>query len=154
MSIWSAWKPAYDKVTLKDDGDPTEIRGATAHGLDASFANYERFWRYHVVPATNRPANIDHRPTVSAQVSRMGTSSHALFCDVVGAADLLVKIRAGDLGGERFANCTDAITKDGNAVQKFTDFQKGIEGELATAMGKTTTSGVRRARKSSTIGTS
>jgi hypothetical protein len=106
------------------------------HGLDVLFPNYAVFWRCHIVPATNRPANIDLRKEAGIEVGRIGTISHSVLIDLVNAADSLERIRAGDLGGERFRNCTDAIKCDGDAVQKFTDLQKAIEGPLATKLGR------------------
>jgi hypothetical protein len=137
MSDWNTWKPAFDLVTIKKDGDSLEIRGATEHGLDVVFPNFEIFWRYHVVPATNRPANIEFRHYASNEITRIATLSHSLFIDIVNAADSLAKINAGDLGGDRFRNCTDAIKSSGDAVQKFTDLQKAIEDQLAPALGST-----------------
>ena len=137
MSDWNTWKSAFDLVTIKKDGDSLEIRGATDHRLDALFPNFEMFWRYHVVPATNRPANIDFRVYASNEITRIAALNHSIFIDLINAADSLVKINAGDLGGDRFRNCTEAIKSSGDAIQKFTDFQKAIEVQLAKALGST-----------------
>ncbi|MCY3016314.1 MAG: hypothetical protein NT171_16700 [Planctomycetota bacterium] len=127
MSTWQVWQPAFDRVTLRDDGDPLEIRAAVEHGLDVMFQNYVAFWRYHIVPATNRPANLDLRQEAAREIGQIAELSHSLLGDLVQAADSLVRIRVGDLGGDRFRNCTDAIKCDGDAIQKFTDLQKRIE---------------------------
>ena len=99
MSEWNIWKAAFDLVTLKNDGDSLEMRGATEHGLDSSFSNFEIFWRYHVVPATNRPANIEFRPNVSTAVSKVATLNHSLFIDLVNAADVNRRAIMTHLGG-------------------------------------------------------
>ena len=136
MSFWQVWQAAFDRVTLRDDGDPLEVRAAVQHGLDDLFPNYGVFWRYHIVPATNRPANLDLRKEAARELGQIGALSHSLLGDLVNAADSLVRITAGDLGGERFRNCTDSIKSDGDAVQKFTDLQKSIEGPLAAALSR------------------
>jgi hypothetical protein len=136
MSTWAIWKQAFDHINLKMDGDPSEKRGAIDHGLDISFANYEVFWRYHVVPATNRPANIDLRRELAPQFSRVIALSYSLFIDLLNSADSLVQIKAGDLGDACFRKCTDAIKSDGDAVQKFTDLQKAIESGVSIALQK------------------
>jgi hypothetical protein len=128
MATWEVWKSAYDLVTLRDDGDPIEIRGSKQHNLDKDFPNYELFWRYHVVPATYRPANFDLRADASKEVSSTSSISHAIWVDLVNAADSLGKALQGDLGGERFRNYIDAMKSDGDALQKFSDFQVSIEG--------------------------
>lgn len=138
MSTWDALRPSFDRVTLRVDGDRDENRGATEYGLDASFSNYEAFWRYHIVPATNRPDNIEMRKEAAPVISRIGNTSLSLFVDLLHAADSLAKIKAGELGGNRFRNCTDAITSDGNALQKFKKLQELIKGELKNALGKKT----------------
>jgi len=132
MANWAVWKGAFDLVNLRDDGDPVEIRGSTAYNLDKSFTNYEVFWRYHIVAATNRPANVDLRKDAATEIGKIGLLSHSIFVDIVNASDSLVKIQLGDLGGDRFRNCTDAIKSDGDAVQKFTDLQNAVQGDLAT----------------------
>ncbi len=136
MSVWQVWQAAFDCVTLRDDGDPLEIRAAEQHGLDVSFPNYGVFWRYHIVPATNRPANLDLRKEAAREIGMIGALSHSLLVDLVNAADSLVRIRVGDFGGERFRNCTDAIKCAGDAVQKFTELRKAIEGPLAAALSR------------------
>ena len=127
MSDWNVWQAAFERLTLKQDGDPLEMRAATQHGLDVSFPNYTVFWRRHVVPATNRPANLDLRKEVSQLVSQIATLNHSLLDDLVNAADALAQVMVGNLGANRFQYCAQAINYDGNAVQKFTDLQELIE---------------------------
>jgi len=138
MSTWDVWKPAYDSVTLSRDGDPTEQRAANEHGLEDAFPNYSAFWRYHVVPATNRPANLDIRQHVAPEVSVICQASHAILVDLVDAADELEKIRSSNLGGARFTNCWNAIKHDGNAVQKFKKLHDAVvEGLVSGKLGRT-----------------
>lgn len=136
MSDWNAWQSAFERLTLKQDGDSLEMRAATQHGLDVSFPNHTVFWRRHVVPATNRPANLDLRKEASQLVSQIATLNHSLLDDLVKAADELDQVRVGNLGANRFQHCSQAINYDGNAIQKFTDLQELIENSLSNALNR------------------
>jgi len=137
MSEWTVWKEAFDRVTLRKDGDSLEVRGANDFGLDVQFPNYEIFWRYHVVPATNRPGNIYFRQYVNPTVTKICSTNHSIFVNLVNASESLHKINGGNLGGDRFRNCTDFIKCAGDALQLFTEMQKLIETDLANALCKT-----------------
>src|SRR5271156_2953864 len=100
MANWKDWQPVYAKFNLRDHGDDKEKRGATQHGLDSLFPNWVEFWRTHVVPATERPESVRIRKGVDAAVERIMSSSYAVFGDLVNAGNSLLRIRAGDLGGD------------------------------------------------------
>lgn len=126
MATWNSWEPAFMAVTLRDDGDPTEIEGATKFNLNRKFENYELFWRRHVVPATNRPANYDLRDAVSPEFAKLTATSHAVFCDIVEAERSLVRVMAGDYGGHRYETCQAVLTNGGNAIQKLSTLQREL----------------------------
>ena len=99
MSQWSIWEPAFDALTIRRDGDPVEIAGAKNFNLDVKFPNYQVFWRRHLAPATNRPANFQSRPNVAAVMATIAQVSYGVFCDLVEAEKQLVRVQAGDFGG-------------------------------------------------------
>src|SRR5690242_12098265 len=113
MGAWLVWVKAFDGVTLRDDGDPTEIDGAVSFGLDKKFPNYEIFWRRHVVPATNRPANIHHRANVDRTVADLSMVSHGIFCDLVTAERNLGRVMANDYGDSRYHTCLQTLKSGG-----------------------------------------
>lgn len=113
--------------TLRDNGDSFERRAVTDYQLNLTLPNYEIFWRNHIVPATNRDADLGLRLGNSPVIDRMAQLSHGVMVSLVRAADLRKKIRSGDadaLGDEGYSNCIYALQETGNALQKFGDLQR------------------------------
>jgi hypothetical protein len=135
MSQWSIWEHAFNALTIRQDGDPTEITGATQFALDVRFPNYQVFWRRHLVPATNRPANMRSRPDVAPEAAGIAQVSYGVFCDLVEAERSLIRVRAGDYGGALYQTCVQTLKYDGDAMQKYDDLQrKHVQGALASRL--------------------
>jgi hypothetical protein len=60
-SDWELSRPYYCGLTLLRDGDEVEQYGAENYRLQERWPAYERFWRFHVAPATQRPACVAFR---------------------------------------------------------------------------------------------
>jgi hypothetical protein len=133
MSDWNTWRPAYDRITLSNDGDASEVAAAQLPRLMASFPNYERFWRYHIVPATNRPANIELRESADGRIQDIAIRTNAILNDLVNSLDNLANIQSGSFGNQ-FSTVVAFINNAGNAVQKFTDIQRQINA-IASGLG-------------------
>jgi hypothetical protein len=137
MSRWAAWELAFNALTIRQDGDPVEIEGATRFNLDVRFPNYQMFWRRHLVPATNRPANMASRPNTATEIAGMAAVSYGVFCDLVEAEKYLLRVRTGDYGGALYQNCLQTLKYDGDAMQKYDDLQRNqIQKALASRLGK------------------
>lgn len=77
---WAAAKPFYDQQTLVSNGEPlVEQYGARVHGMGQLFPNDERFWRYHVCPATGRPNNKYFLEDVHDITQLVGQRSFTVF---------------------------------------------------------------------------
>lgn len=131
MRRYETWKSAFDHITLREEGDSVEILGAEEFSLDTEFHGYQTFWRYHVVPATNRPANIDLR--IGCKIGKTATMSHSIFVDVLHAHEALELVKKGEYGS-RLKNVIEVIKRLGDAVQKIKDFQENIEKEILVSM--------------------
>jgi hypothetical protein len=114
--LWIANKSFYDGLTLARDGVAEEQEFASRHALASEFPNYERFWKLHVCPATNRPHDAGFRTKTSAMVRTIAKASFAVLVKLLDADDSLATILAGDLG-DRNRNARDTIEAAGNALQ-------------------------------------
>lgn len=127
--MWNAAKPFYDKLTLAVDGERLAEQPAALNGnITGQFSNYERFWRYHVCPATQRPNAITFRPRVADIVSVIVQRNYSVFVYAVEARQFLTKARQGDTG-PRDRNYIIALMYAGNALQVFTEFQRAVCGK-------------------------
>ena len=126
MSKYETWANAFERVTLLEDGDEAEIDAESNYNINTSFPNYEIFWKRHVVPKTNRPANINERSNVAPEVSKISQLSHAILCDLVDSHSFLNRGMIDDVPESSVRNCLHSIKSSGDAVQKFTDFQDAI----------------------------
>jgi hypothetical protein len=90
-------KNLYDKLTLRADGDDLERHGATEYDLVGKdhFPNYEKFWRYHVAPATFRPHHHWWRDA-DACIAKLGQRSYSIFFHLVSAHDSLASVQEAD----------------------------------------------------------
>jgi len=136
MSVWTIWEAAYRQMELSTEGDPMEIGFANGYNLSRIFPNYEKFWRFHVAPATNRPVDLDHRPTAAKEVCVIMTLSYSILNDLFDATLAMAELRRG-VYGDRYKNFKDAVKSAGDGLQKFTDFQRSIENDLARALHRT-----------------
>ncbi len=121
----SSWDSAFSSLSLASGGDGIE-KEAVRLGIISSFPNYERLWKLHVAPATLRPVDIQLRPSASNAVCSLASLSHAILGDISSAAETLEKVRSGDFGST-YGNPLDAMSADGNALQKFTNIQSAIK---------------------------
>jgi hypothetical protein len=71
MTAWSNWQDVSDEMNLSEHGASIERQGADVYRLDLAFPNYQRFWRRHVVPATERPKSVYLRPRAAEAVERV-----------------------------------------------------------------------------------
>jgi hypothetical protein len=137
MAQWNLWEPSFMNVTLLNDGDDVEMEGATKYKLDTRFPNYEYFWKRHVVPATNRPANCDHRKFIDPVFTEVTEVSHGVYYDLVKAERALVLVKHGVYGDSRCSNCQEALLHGGNAMQKYDDLQRRcMKVRLSARLGK------------------
>lgn len=129
-SNWNIWKTAFDNLNLRDHGDNLEIMGFEKYNLKELFPNYELFWRYHIAPATNRPANLKFRKNTNAVITHMSQLNNNILLDIVRSSVNLEKIKGADFGEIRYENSFNAMKQIGDSIQKFTDIQNHIEKEL------------------------
>ena len=129
-SNWENWKVSFDNLNLRDHGDNIEIRAYKDFNLNELFPNYQLFWRYHIVPATNRPANIKLREHTNAVISHLSQLNNNLLLDVLHSSIYLEKVKNNDFGEIRYSNSFDVMTSSGNAIQKFKEIKDHIEKEL------------------------
>lgn len=136
-SLWLARQSFYDSLNLRKDGDDAEQLGCVQYDLDKSFAEYEKFWRYHVAPATQRPMSaLLFNAGVHAAVIELAQRSYTVFAYLLEANEYLAQLRAGNIG-PRFRKWYNTIMYAGNALQVFTGVQETIEQSLAAAMRQT-----------------
>lgn len=125
---WTASKPFYDQQTLAEHGDPAEQYAAKELRIDAIFPHYGQFWRYHVCPATERPASMGFRAGVADIVSVVTQRNYTVFRYLVEALQHGRLVDTGEFGlGNR--NCYIALMYAGNALQVFTEFQIALCGK-------------------------
>ncbi|GAB2562181.1 hypothetical protein GCM10027085_62300 [Spirosoma aerophilum] len=126
---------ALNNINLVSDGDSVEQDGAKNFGMAQSFFNYESFWKFHVVPATERPNSINSRKSASRETHQIGQNSYSIFTDMYEAEVAVNKIKVGDFGGLNFKNVLDIINYTGDAIQKFKNLQDAIEIDLKNKLG-------------------
>ena len=125
---WARLRAFYAGLTLVSDGVGWEQEGAVEHHLDKLFPNYERFWKYHVCPGTDRPTGMDFLAATGETISVMMQRSYTVFMYVTEAVEHLKMVTAGDLG-RRYRHCFITLTYAGNALQIFTELQRAVCGE-------------------------
>jgi hypothetical protein len=125
--LWNTAESFYEGLTLGSDGDPAERYGASQHGLDRLFSQYETFWKRHICPATNRPESITFRPGVADIVSVITQRNYTIFTYLLEAYEFLTPVLQ-DNYGVRKRNCYTAIMYAGNALQVFRELQLALYG--------------------------
>jgi hypothetical protein len=128
IQMWNTAESFYERLTLGNDGDPDERHGASQHGLDRLFSQYETFWKRHVCPATNRPRGITFRPGVADIVSVITQRNYTIFIYLLEAYEFLSPVLQGEYG-LRKRNCYTAIMYAGNALQVFAELQSALCGK-------------------------
>lgn len=133
---WPAHKAFYDSLMLRSDGDVAERLGATQYGIDTAFPNYERFWRYHVAPATQRPGNaLLFRFGIHDSVIAVVQGAYTVFSYLLEANEYLAQLKKDDLG-PRCRNWYNTVIYAGNAIQVIESLQVAVESKLAAALGQ------------------
>jgi len=126
--MWNARKPYYDSLVLAAHGDAlTEQPAARQSDITTVFPAYEKFWRYHVCPATRRPDGIDFRHGVADIISIIVQRNYTVFVYVVESRELLAKAMHGD-AGPRNRDYYCSLMYAGNALQVLTELQNAICG--------------------------
>jgi len=116
--IWVARKPSYDQLKLAMNGDDSERAAFGYHPWAISFGNYERFWRYHVAPASRRPFGIELRPEADEVICDLAQRSFSTFRNIFEAAEQCKILKVDGLG-ERERNATIALHFAGDALGVF-----------------------------------
>ncbi|MBX3411859.1 MAG: hypothetical protein KF708_04015 [Pirellulales bacterium] len=134
---WTNRKPFYDGLTLRANGDAAEQRGALVFDLDRRFPEYERFWKYHIAPATQRPHDaLAFNPNVDDAIVYITQRSYSVFAKLLKAHSLLERVGAQDYG-EMFENWSNTIGEAGDAIQRFHDL-RGTIAQLSALVGSPT----------------
>jgi hypothetical protein len=126
-SDWDQAKEFYSRLTLRRDGDSLEKEAMDAYGFDACFPNYEKFWKFHIAPATNRPVDDRIRDDAHKAISFVIQRQYSILYCLVIASGYGRRVATGDLGGEGRRNAFNAIIYAGNALQAFDSLQKSVE---------------------------
>src|SRR5947207_1278430 len=105
---WSGLRSVLPNVTLRAHGAPSEVHGSVKFNLDKSFDQYEEFWRFHIVPCTNRPANVQWREGVAKEIGHIGQISYGIWTDLVDASESLEHVARGDFGND-YRHCRDCL---------------------------------------------
>ncbi len=127
--VWNAAKPFYDQLTLAVDGDgQAEQPAARNDNINGVFPAYEKFWRHHVCPATQRPHGINFRQGVADIISIIVQRNYSVFVYAVEAREFIAKARQGDTG-PRNRNYYVALMYAGNALQVFTELRRALCGK-------------------------
>lgn len=132
---WTTWRPVYEKLTLARDGERQESDFAQRFNFDERLPNLVQFWRLHVCPATNRPANIYPRFETADVFRQLMMTNYNLILTLGHAAAELQRINAGDLGeNTAFSVLYNFIMQAGNAVTLFRSVQEDVS-EIVTTHG-------------------
>jgi hypothetical protein len=116
--FWEMMKPDFDRLELRQDGDYSEIDAFSIAFSDGCFSNYERFWRYHVAPASRRPDKIWFREGTDERICKLAQTSFSTFRNIFEAVAQLSIIGCEGLG-DRERNVTIAMVFAGNALEMF-----------------------------------
>jgi hypothetical protein len=117
---WERSRTFYASLTLARDGDETEQYGAENYRLGERWPAYERFWRFHVAPATERPASIAIREGVARPVSEMIRANYQTFCRVVSACDYTAMLQT-DVSYTRVEDWGRLLSSHAAAVESFAE---------------------------------
>jgi hypothetical protein len=117
---WTQARAFYSALTLARDGDEMEQYGAENYGLNERWPAYEQFWRFHVAPATERPASIAIREGVSQLVHDLSGANYRTFCCVVSACDFTAMLQT-DVSYERAEDWKRLLSFHAAAVRAFAD---------------------------------
>jgi hypothetical protein len=128
QALWTASKSFYDQQTLVSNGDETEKYAAKTLNFEALFPHYGKFWRYHVCPATTRPAGITFRAGVGDIASVITQRNYTVFMYLVETLEHLQLVDAGTIG-PRNRNCYIVLMYAGNALQVFAELQTALCGK-------------------------
>jgi hypothetical protein len=131
---WEKSKWYYDGLSIVNEGDITEQTGADRYGLTRDMPNYERFWRYHIAPATQRPFSIRVRDEADEIVKLIAQRSYSVFSNILEAITQLEVIQHEGLG-ERTRNATIAIKFAGDALLMFDELEQSAFPYSARAFG-------------------
>jgi hypothetical protein len=129
---WEKSRPFYEALTLARHGDETEQYGADNYGLDRRWPAYERFWRFHVAPATERPAGIAIREGVAQLVLDLILANYQTFCRVVSACDFTALLQT-DVGFTRDEDWQRLLAFHDKALAEFSK-TAGSAARLLTAL--------------------
>ena len=130
-SDWDTSRGFYGALTLLLDGDEIEQLGAENYRLNLRWPAYEQFWQLHVVPATQRPANINVREGASRTVRNVMTANYETFCCVVAACDYTAMLQSDTTAarGEDWARLFIAID---SAIEAFARLRTSASNVLET----------------------
>lgn len=133
MTSLDSWDHSFASLSLAVDGDDIE-KEAVNRGMLSSFPKYELLWKLHVAPATLRPNGIQLRQSASKAMSSLAILSHSILGDLFAAALALQKLKVGEFG-EGYRHALDAMSSDGDALQKFSEIQQNTIKAIGIEMG-------------------
>jgi hypothetical protein len=96
ITDWHELKDFYDLLSISHSGEPVEEYGARVHHIvpidDARprrncLGNLEKFWQYHVAPATNRPDAIGLSENIKPVIALIVMLNYEVYCNIVDALD-------------------------------------------------------------------
>lgn len=119
LQDWNSLKRAYQHLKFTSEPfERVEEYGARMHKLDQRLSNVQKFWRYHIAPATNRPDGTHLSDNIRGVPSRLAERSYEIYCNVCDALDELAVIKEG-LKPPRYRSCLNVLRFSGDALQLF-----------------------------------
>jgi hypothetical protein len=125
---WNKRSWYYGGLTLAINGDDNEREAFSQSPFYDHFSSYEKFWRYHVAPATERPNSIRTRHNAASIISMIAQRSFSTFQKILEAVEQLRRIENEGLG-VRFRNATSALECAGVALTLFGSLERLIAGQ-------------------------
>lgn len=142
--IEAKFREFYGHLTFRRDGEAVEQYGAAAYSLDQQIPSLERFWQFHVAPATDRSGSSDDTlhlaPDIHEIIGTIAGLSYEVFCELVDAKDAMKYLKQqrreaqqerpnGDAwipGAPRYRQHLNVLLFSGDAVHRFGDMMKII----------------------------